>query len=212
MDIFGDIEYAVYVYMFLLFIVNIVLLYKVIKWYYVHQYNNLSALENKQLYMFFCWLEEVYILFYIIPSSVQIWIGTQILGDIGYPILSNNYRDLLIALLTVLSITTAISLICINFEKNIENKLNFNQPLSTAYTNEYIRDILFTIKTFSSGYKHLWISSFLIVYTIWLLFELTDNSLYYPEIHYSLLWQLYLVSGLSFIKTLIEFSFLSRTI
>lgn len=53
MDIFGYIEYAVYAYMFLLFIVNIVLLYKVIKWYYVHQYNNLSALENKQLYMFF---------------------------------------------------------------------------------------------------------------------------------------------------------------
>lgn len=93
-----------------------------------------------------------------------------------------------------------------------KNKIYCNQELPLDSDKAIIRSMVHKIKIFSSGYKHLWLSIFLIVYTLWLLFALTSDSLEYPEFHYSLLWKLYFVSGISFVKTLIEFSILSREI
>ena len=60
----------------------------------------------------------------MIPTSIGIAVVTGVGGSVDYLALTNNYRDLLIALLTVISITTAIVLICISFEKNIKNKIS----------------------------------------------------------------------------------------
>ena len=213
MEILECVENAIYLYLLFLFIVCCVLIYKVVSWYYSYQYRQILLLKkNRYLYLFFCWLEELSIISYVIPTSIGIAVVTGVGGSVDYLALTNNYRDLLIALLTVISITTAIVLICISFEKNIKNKIYCNQELPLDSDKAIIRSMVHKIKIFSSGYKHLWLSIFLIVYTLWLLFALTSDSLEYPEFHYSLLWKLYFVSGISFVKTLIEFSILSREI
>lgn len=79
--------------------------------------------------------------------------------------------------------------------------MNHNQQL--------VKNMLFKIKLFSSGYKHLWISTILIAYTLWILLCLSDNTLTNGQIHYFIWWKLIIVNGVSFMKTLIEFSFLS---
>lgn len=213
MEFLEYIENAIYFYLFFLFIVCSVLVYRIAKWYYSYQYSQILLLKKyKYLHLFFCWLEEFMIICYVIPTSFGIAIVSDLGGSINYSVLTINYRDLLIALLTVISITTAIALICISFEKNIKNKIYCIQELPLDLDKDRIRNIVFKIKVFSSGYKHLWLSTFLIAYTLWLLFALTDNTLYCSAVHYSLLWKMYFVSGISFVKTLIEFSVLSREI
>ena len=147
---------------------------------------------------------------FIIPGALLISIELWLNSDISYPILNNNHKDLLIASLTVVSITTAISLICINFEKNILSKLMTEPNLPMGYNQQLAKSMGFKIKFLSSGYKHLWFSTMLVAYTLWILLCLSDNTLTNSQIHYFIWWKLIIVNGVSFMKTLIAFSFLSR--
>lgn len=82
--------------------------------------------------------------------------------------------------------------------------------LPMGYNQQIAKSMGFKIKFLSSGYKHLWFSTMLVAYTLWILLCLSDNTLTNSQIHYFIWWKLIIVNGVSFMKTLIAFSFLSR--
>lgn len=208
MNFFDYIDCFTYIYYIFAFIALSILIYRT---YYKYQYDKIHGLGNKKfLYIMCCWIEEILILFLIIPGALLMSIATGENIDLSYPTLNNNHKDLLIASLTVFSITTAISLICIGFEKNLFSKLVRNDDSLINYNQRLLNSMLYKIKLFSSGYKHLWLSTILIAYTLWLLLCLSDNTLNNGKMHYFIWCKLIIVNGVSFIKTLIEFSFLSR--
>lgn len=208
MELIDYIDYFSYIYYFFILIIFFILIYNA---YYKYQYEIISSFGKKKfLYLISCWLEEILIFAFIIPGALLISIELWLNSDISYPILNNNHKDLLIASLTVVSITTAISLICINFEKNILSKLMTEPNLPMGYNQQLAKSMGFKIKFLSSGYKHLWFSTMLVAYTLWILLCLSDNTLTNSQIHYFIWWKLIIVNGVSFMKTLIAFSFLSR--
>lgn len=210
MKVIDCIDYVSYIYYIFISILFSIFIYNA---YYKFQYEKISNFGNKKfLYIISCWLEEILILAFIIPGALLISIGLWLNINVTYQILNNNHKDLLIASLTVFSITTAISLICINFEKNVFSKFIFESDLPMSHNQQLVKNMLFKIKLFSSGYKHLWISTILIAYTLWILLCLSDNTLTNGQIHYFIWWKLIIVNGVSFMKTLIEFSFLSSKI
>ena len=181
--------------------------------YYKRKFKEFDICKKlKWLNILLCYIEELMFMYFVIPSTVFIHLLINTGYEITFTALSNNHKDLLIASLTVYSITIATALICINFERKIVSTLARNQTSLNQYEQDRIIVIINKIKLFSSGYKHLWISGVLIGYTLWLLLQLANNDLLYPEIHYSIWCKCTVIYGISIFKTILEYSVLSHEV
>ena len=195
---------------------NIILLIVLVRLTYIIYYKksirNLMQLEKYgKHYVPLCYFEEIFFLLYILLPCVCLYLFPDSSEISPYPILTDNHKDLLVVSLTVFSITIAAALACINFEKNMEYKFIEKNNQHEEYTKKVI-SILYRIKLFSSGYRHLWISVAMISYTVWLLLQLANNGLHNPVLHYWAWSKLFVIYGVSFFKVLLEFSILSREI
>lgn len=209
MEFWSWIDCLVNAYEFVALIVFVWLIYNI---YYKKSIRNLMYLEKYgKHYVPLCYFEEIFFLLYILLPCAGLYFLSDSAGISQYPVLTDNHRDLLVVSLTVFSITIAAALACINFEKNMEYKFIEKNNQHKEYTKKVI-SILYRIKLFSSGYKHLWISVAMISYTVWLLLQLANNGLHNPVLHYWAWSKLFVIYGLSFFKVLLEFSILSREI
>ena len=189
---------------------NIILLIVLVRLIYIIYYKksirNLRCLgKYGKRHVFLCYFEEISFLLFILLPCVCLYFSADSAEISQYPVLTDNHRDLLVASLTVFSITIAAALACINFEKNMEYKFIEKNNQHEEYTKKVI-SILYRIKLFSSGYKHLWISVAMISYTAWLLLQLANNGLHNPVLHYWAWSKLLVIYGVSFFKVLLEFS------
>ena len=155
---------------------NIILLIVLVRLIYIIYYKksirNLRCLgKYGKRYVFLCYFEELSFLLFILLPCFCLYFSADSSEISQYPVLTDNHRDLLVVSLTVFSITIAAALACINFEKNMEYKFIEKNNQHEEYTKKVI-SILYRIKLFSSGYKHLWISVAMISYTVWLLLQL----------------------------------------
>lgn len=209
MEFWSWIDCLVNAYKFVALIVFVWLIYNI---YYKKSIRNLMYLEKYgKHYVPLCYFEEIFFLLVILLPCAGLYFLSDSAGISQYPVLTDNHRDLLVVSLTVFSITIAAALACINFEKNMEYKFIEKNNQHKEYTKKVI-SILYRIKLFSSGYKHLWISVAMISYTVWLLLQLANNGLHNPVLHYWAWSKLFVIYGLSFFKVLLEFSILSREI
>lgn len=209
MEFWSWIDCLVNAYKFVSLIVFVWLIYNI---YYKKSIRNLMYLEKYgKHYVPLCYSEEILFLLVILLPCAGLYFLSDSAGISQYPVLTDNHRDLLVVSLTVFSITIAAALACINFEKNMEYKFIEKNNQHKEYTKKAI-SILYRIKLFSSGYKHLWISVTMISYTVWLLLQLANNGLHNPVLHYWAWSKLFVIYGLSFFKVLLEFSILSREI
>lgn len=209
MEFWSWIDCLVNAYKFVSLIVFVWLIYNI---YYKKSIRNLRCLgKYGKRHVFLCYSEEILFLLVILLPCAGLYFLSDSAGISQYPVLTDNHRDLLVVSLTVFSITIAAALACINFEKNMEYKFIEKNNQHKEYTKKVI-SILYRIKLFSSGYKHLWISVAMISYTVWLLLQLANNGLHNPVLHYWAWSKLFVIYGVSFFKVLLEFSILSREI